>query len=61
MYCCRCACIGRAVLGGDTIAYTHDELGRVIQRTINGTANQVDWTFDALGRVGPDQNWWTGP
>ena len=35
----------------DTIAYAYDELGRVIQRTINGSANQVDWTFDALGRV----------
>ena len=43
-------------LGNDTIAYTYDELGRVIQRTINGTANQVDWTFDALGRVTSEEN-----
>jgi len=28
----------------------------VIQRTINGTANQVDWTFDALGRVTSEEN-----
>jgi RHS repeat-associated protein len=43
-------------LTDDTIAYTYDELGRVIQRTINGTANQVDWTFDALGRVTSEDN-----
>jgi RHS repeat-associated protein len=43
-------------LSNDTIGYTYDELGRVIQRTINGTANQVDWTFDALGRVTSEEN-----
>jgi RHS repeat-associated protein len=43
-------------LSNDTIAYSYDELGRVIQRTINGTANQVDWTFDALGRVTSEDN-----
>jgi RHS repeat-associated protein len=43
-------------LTNDTIAYTYDALGRVIQRTINGTANQVDWTFDALGRVTSEEN-----
>ena len=43
-------------LTNDTIAYSYDELGRVIQRTINGSANQVDWTFDALGRVTSEEN-----
>jgi RHS repeat-associated protein len=43
-------------LANDTIAYTYDELGRVTQRTINGSANQVDWTFDALGRVTSEEN-----
>jgi YD repeat-containing protein len=43
-------------LSNDTIAYTYDQLGRVMQRTINGTANQVDWTFDALGRVTSEAN-----
>ena len=28
----------------------------MIQRTINGSANQVDWTFDALGRVTSEEN-----
>ena len=43
-------------LSNDTIAYTYDELGRIIQRTVNGTSNQVDWTFDALGRVTSEEN-----
>jgi YD repeat-containing protein len=43
-------------LSNDTIAYTYDELGRVIQRAINGSANQVEWTFDALGRVTSEEN-----
>ena len=43
-------------LTDDTISYTYDELGRVVQRTINGSANQVDWTFDALGRVTSEEN-----
>jgi RHS repeat-associated protein len=43
-------------LSNDTIAYTYDELGRVTQRTINGSANQVDWTFDGLGRVTSEEN-----
>jgi RHS repeat-associated protein len=43
-------------LTNDTIAYAYDELGRVTQRTINGSANQVDWTFDALGRVTSEEN-----
>ena len=43
-------------LSNDTITYTYDELGRVIQRTIDGSANEVDWTFDALGRVTTEEN-----
>jgi RHS repeat-associated protein len=43
-------------LSNDTIGYTYDELGRVTQRTINGSANQVDWTFDGLGRVTREEN-----
>jgi RHS repeat-associated protein len=33
------------------IAYTYDELGRVTNRTIDGSSNSVSTTFDALGRV----------
>jgi RHS repeat-associated protein len=38
-------------LGSDTIEYRYDKLGRIDRRTINGALNQVDWTFDAAGRV----------
>ena len=43
-------------LANDVIAYGYDRLGRVIQRMINGSANQVEWTFDALGRVTEEVN-----
>jgi len=33
----------------DTQAYTYDQLGRVVTRTLNGTG--VTWAFDALGRT----------
>ena len=51
------AAVGAGMLGSvdgpwanDTIAYTYDELGRQIGRTVNATA-AVSATFDALGRV----------
>lgn len=43
-------------LSNDVIAYTYDELGRVLTRTINGSANSVTWSFDALGRVTNETN-----
>lgn len=33
-----------------------DELGRVVTRAINGSANTVTWAFDALGRVTSEVN-----
>lgn len=43
-------------LSNDVIAYAYDELGRVTNRTINGSANSVTWAFDALGRVTSEVN-----
>jgi RHS repeat-associated protein len=43
-------------LTNDTIAYAYDQLGRVTTRSINGSANEVTWTFDALGRVTAETN-----
>jgi RHS repeat-associated protein len=43
-------------LTNDTITYEYDELGRVTTRAINGAANTVAWTFDALGRTSTEQN-----
>jgi RHS repeat-associated protein len=38
-------------LGNDTIAYSYDELGRVVNRSINGAANAASVQYDSLGRV----------
>lgn len=35
----------------DTISYTYDELGRPLQRSINGAANTETVTYDSLGRL----------
>ncbi len=43
-------------LSNDTITHTYDELGRVTERAINGSANTVTWAFDALGRVTSEAN-----
>jgi len=40
----------------DTIAFVYDQLGRVTNRSINGTANSATWTFDSLGRVSSATN-----
>jgi YD repeat-containing protein len=38
-------------LPNSTVAYTYDELGRVLTNTINGSANTSTNIYDALGRV----------
>ncbi len=38
-------------LANDTITFSYDQLGRVINRSINGNTNAAGWTFDSLGRV----------
>jgi RHS repeat-associated protein len=43
-------------LTNDVIGYAYDELGRVTTRTINGLANSVTWSFDALGRLTGEAN-----
>jgi YD repeat-containing protein len=43
-------------LASDTLTYQYDELGRVTTRAINGAANPVTWTFDALGRATSETN-----
>src|SRR6266513_1747022 len=45
-----------APLANDTITFAYDQLGRVTNRSINGTANSETWTFDSLGRVSTDVN-----
>ncbi len=43
-------------LSNDTITYTYDELGRVSNRKINGSANSETWSYDSLGRMSSDVN-----
>ncbi len=43
-------------LPNDTITFAYDELGRVTNRKINGSANSETWTFDSLGRLSSDAN-----
>src|SRR5712691_3372118 len=43
-------------LPNDTITFGYDELGRVTNRSINGSANSESWTFDSLGRLSTDVN-----
>jgi RHS repeat-associated protein len=45
-----------APLANDTITFSYDQLGRVTNRSINGTANSETWTFDSLGRVSTEVN-----
>jgi YD repeat-containing protein len=43
-------------LSNDVIAFVYDELGRALERSVNGSANSVTWTFDALNRVTSEEN-----
>jgi RHS repeat-associated protein len=43
-------------LANSTIAFSYDQLGRVTSRTINGSANSVSVTSDAIGRTGTMSN-----
>lgn len=45
-----------APLANDTITFTYDQLGRVSNRSINGTVNSHTWNFDSLGRVSTEVN-----
>ena len=43
-------------LANDIITFGYDELGRVINRSINGAANSQSWAFDSLGRLSGNTN-----
>jgi RHS repeat-associated protein len=40
-----------APIANSTITFSYDQLGRVANRSINGSANSVSWAYDSLGRV----------
>jgi RHS repeat-associated protein len=43
-------------LNNDVLAYAYDELGRITERSINGSANTATWAFDSLGRITSEAN-----
>ena len=43
-------------LANDTITYAYDELERPVERRINGSANTLTWSYDALGRIIAESN-----
>lgn len=44
------------VMASSGITYSYDLLGRVTNRSINTTANPIDWTYDAMSRVTSEVN-----
>ena len=42
--------------GTYVLAYTYDALGRVLTKTIDGTANAMTVTYDTLGRIATETN-----
>lgn len=50
------ASVSNNVIPNSTISYQYDALGRTTNRSINGAANSVSWTFDAMSRVTSEAN-----
>jgi RHS repeat-associated protein len=50
------ASVSNNVIPNSTITYQYDSLGRTTNRSINGSANSVSWTFDAMSRVTSEAN-----
>jgi RHS repeat-associated protein len=50
------ASVSNNVIPNSTITYQYDALGRTTNRSINGAANSVSWTFDAMSRVTSEAN-----
>lgn len=44
------------VIANSDITYLYDALGRTSNRSINGAANSVSWTYDAMSRVTAESN-----
>lgn len=44
------------VISNSDITYEYDALGRVTNRSINGSTNSIDWTYDAMSRVLSEKN-----
>ena len=52
----RLASVSNNVIPNSTLTFLYDALGRTTNRSINGSANSITWTFDAMSRVTQEVN-----
>lgn len=52
----RLASVSNNVIPNSTITYSFDALGRTTNRSINGSSNSINWTYDAMSRVTQESN-----
>jgi RHS repeat-associated protein len=50
------ATLSNSVIPNSTVGFTYDALGRTTNRQINGDANSVTWTYDAMSRLTSESN-----
>ena len=48
--------VNNNVIANSATVYTYDVLGRVTNRSINGSSNSDTWTYDAMSRVTAESN-----
>ncbi|MBK9774260.1 MAG: hypothetical protein IPP57_26145 [Candidatus Obscuribacter sp.] len=44
------------VIANSDVTFVFDALGRTTNRSINGSSNSIDWTYDAMSRVTSEDN-----
>ena len=52
----RLASITNNVIANSQVTYQYDAVGRVSNRSINGSANSTTWTYDAMSRITAEAN-----
>ncbi|HEY9773582.1 MAG TPA: cysteine peptidase family C39 domain-containing protein, partial [Planktothrix sp.] len=48
--------VANNVIPNSTIFYSYDGDGRTVQRAINGTSNQINWSYDQMSRITQEAN-----
>jgi RHS repeat-associated protein len=48
--------VTNSVIANSNITYSYDVLGRVTNRSINGSSNSSNWTYDAMSRITNETN-----
>lgn len=52
----KLALVHNDVIANSDITYSFDALGRTTNRSINGSINSIDWSYDAMSRVTSETN-----